>query len=234
MTTDNIGTTEQAAALCGVKPGTYRSYVARFGAPKRLPRSEPGRSGQDLYDLTAVAAWHASRQGRGRRRNPIDPAPIPTPVVNLPVVVYCRGAGASPHTWSRITWAIADAGWYQVDDYTTAWHLARGGTTTVMLDFTPAYGSGYSKGTILVQRVRARYDDEQEPELVRTKGRSGGVYPRPKRVDPDVLDRMGQPGAIALDIEAVINLIHGVLPTGHLGAAEEDQPLSSADVESTL
>lgn len=58
-----LWTTAQCAAHCGVKPAVWRDYVARNDAPAPILR-EPGR-GQNLYPAAAVRAWHAARRGPG-------------------------------------------------------------------------------------------------------------------------------------------------------------------------
>ena len=61
-------TTSQAAAHCGgVKPSTYRDYVAKLGAPAPLRERDPA-TGAKLYDAEAVKAWHAGRPGKGWRK----------------------------------------------------------------------------------------------------------------------------------------------------------------------
>lgn len=60
-------TTAQVADYCGIRPGTYRDYVNRQGAPGPLRERDPD-TGAKLYDVDAVKAWHANRPGRGRAR----------------------------------------------------------------------------------------------------------------------------------------------------------------------
>ncbi|MFS0703248.1 helix-turn-helix transcriptional regulator [Cellulomonas sp. 179-A 9B4 NHS] len=62
-------TTEQAAALVGVSPSTWRAYLARRRQHGKGTIPEPveyhGRTA--MYDEDAVRAWHATRPGRGAR-----------------------------------------------------------------------------------------------------------------------------------------------------------------------
>lgn len=62
----DLGTTAEAAAICGVKPKTYSYYRKRLGAPDPVAR-QPGVTGQDLYDLAEVRQWQDNRTGQGAR-----------------------------------------------------------------------------------------------------------------------------------------------------------------------
>lgn len=60
-----LWTTAQCAAHCGVPPKVFRDYVSRSpGAPQPVIR-EPGNKGQNLFLASAVRAWHAARPGQG-------------------------------------------------------------------------------------------------------------------------------------------------------------------------
>ena len=61
-------TAEQAADHCGVNSSTWRSYVARQGAPEPVPWWGRGRDATgNLFDTKAVRAWQAQRPGQGSR-----------------------------------------------------------------------------------------------------------------------------------------------------------------------
>ncbi len=57
-------TSEQAAALAGVEPSTWRAYVARGQAPAA---SGTGAAGRDYWDRVDVLAWLDIRPGQGKR-----------------------------------------------------------------------------------------------------------------------------------------------------------------------
>jgi hypothetical protein len=99
--------------------------------------------------------------------------------------------------------ALWSKGWHTVKDRTTAWHLARGGMPVVLADFSAEW-VGLHADTVVVGRVRARYDDDGSMDLPLV---SGGHYPRPERNDPDVLNKLGQKGAWVLDAEALAGLV---------------------------
>lgn len=56
----------EAAAMAGVKPRTWSSYVARGQAP--APVRRVGRTG--LWDEAEVQEWIRSRPGQGSRATP--------------------------------------------------------------------------------------------------------------------------------------------------------------------
>ena len=62
-----LWTTTQAAKHCRVNPGTYRDYVSRLGAPGPVDARDPA-TGAKLYEAAAVMAWHATRPGKGWRK----------------------------------------------------------------------------------------------------------------------------------------------------------------------
>jgi hypothetical protein len=69
-----VGDAADAARLCvgpnrpeGVTPDTYQYYVKRLGAPGPVKGYRDPDTGRLMYDLDKVAAWHASRPGRGAR-----------------------------------------------------------------------------------------------------------------------------------------------------------------------
>ena len=61
-----VGTADEAAAVCGVKKDTYYYYVSRLGAPAAIRYRHPD-TGEKLFDLGKVAEWHAARPGKGAR-----------------------------------------------------------------------------------------------------------------------------------------------------------------------
>ena len=58
-------TANRAAALAGVKPNTWRAYVAREQAPQPDGREE--LSGHPYWLASTVLAWKAGRPGQGTR-----------------------------------------------------------------------------------------------------------------------------------------------------------------------
>jgi len=84
---------------------------------------------------------------------------------DLRPVVYLRGAHATTSTWRRVQTAMWAAGWHTVRSRADAWHLARGGATVILLDF-----SGFDAGRpVTVGRVHAR-GTGQEMDLPMTTG----------------------------------------------------------------
>jgi hypothetical protein len=78
------GNAAAAAAICDIEWETYQWYV-RTGRPSSNPAPAhvkvDDKTGQRMYDLKQVRAWHASRKGRGnwngigaRARKPKDEA----------------------------------------------------------------------------------------------------------------------------------------------------------------
>lgn len=61
-----VGTADDAGALCGCSADTFQKYVKRQGAPGPVRFRDPD-TGRLLYDLDAVAVWHANRPGQGAR-----------------------------------------------------------------------------------------------------------------------------------------------------------------------
>lgn len=59
--------TTRCAEYCGVKPGTWRYYRSRLGAPAPVSRQTAAQGGEDLYDPQAVIEWQANRAGQGAR-----------------------------------------------------------------------------------------------------------------------------------------------------------------------
>jgi len=62
------GNAAAAAAICDIAWETYQWYV-RTGRPASNPAPKhvkvDDKTGQRMYDLKQVRAWHASRKGRG-------------------------------------------------------------------------------------------------------------------------------------------------------------------------
>lgn len=149
-----------------------------------------------------------------------------TNAISLPAVVYLRGAGAGEYTWGRMQEAVAARGWFAVRDFTSAWHLNRGGAIVIQCDFTPIDGEGHAKHTVLVQRVRARYSDEVESpigeghELVKAKHSvSPGRQGRPTEFKADARNREGELGAVVLDVNAVMDMIQAEVDAKHARAS---------------
>ncbi|MEV1294456.1 hypothetical protein [Pseudonocardia sp. NPDC049635] len=61
-----VGTADEAAAVCGVKKDTYYYYVKRLGAPDGIRYRHPD-TGEKLYDLAKVQEWQDARPGKGAR-----------------------------------------------------------------------------------------------------------------------------------------------------------------------
>lgn len=61
-----VGTADEAGAICGVPARTYQYYVGRLGAPDGINYRDPA-TGKKLYDLAKVKAWHEARPGKGAR-----------------------------------------------------------------------------------------------------------------------------------------------------------------------
>ncbi|MEU6858812.1 hypothetical protein AB0B28_08065 [Glycomyces sp. NPDC046736] len=114
-------------------------------------------------------------------RNSADPA---SPV--LGPVVYLRGAGRSDETWERMRQAMWARGWHTTPDRTAAWHLARGGHPTVLVDFSTTVSG------VIVTPVVAKYVQD-EAELVAPKGRDGHPYLGTRTPEPVIDDPEGRP-----------------------------------------
>jgi hypothetical protein len=85
-----------------------------------------------------------------------------TPRPSLTPVIYLRGAGVRQPAWRRIERAMWAQGWDTTHVRTEAWHLARGGVPVAILDFTSTHGSGLTRETITVGKVRAKYAETLE------------------------------------------------------------------------
>jgi hypothetical protein len=104
-----------------------------------------------------VAAYgRRNRQRIDALLNADPTAPQPPP---NPPTIYLRGAGCNQSTWERVEKAMWARGWDTVKHRTSAWHLARGGCVVVLCDFSSADGQGLSMDTVLVGRVRAKYEE---------------------------------------------------------------------------
>ena len=89
-------------------------------------------------------------------------APTPTPVV------FLRGAGAPKTVWDDIETAMHRRGLMVVKDRQQAWHLARGGVSVVIVDF--------SRGSdVTVGRVKARWKDVYRQRTI------GQILPKQER-----------------------------------------------------
>lgn len=59
----------EAASHCGVRPGTWRDYVARGHAPRPDDPDEdaPPNRRRPRWKADTVRTWHAGRPGKGGR-----------------------------------------------------------------------------------------------------------------------------------------------------------------------
>lgn len=163
-------TSEAAAARVVSAQQTARDAQAAF---ERTVRDEVDAKRLNPSDV-ARALGIKNRQrvyailGRGKDGS-MHVAPAPQPVV------YLRGRGQPQDIWERVETAMWARGWRTVRDRTTAWHLARGGTPVVLVDFTSEL-DGLAVDWITVGRVRARYEVTTRPvalaELLLTNDRA--------------------------------------------------------------
>ncbi len=107
--------------------------------------------------VTEIAATLGTKNRNGLYQMLDETVGEDVPAPQLTPAIFIRGAGVSPPVWSLVTAAMQARGWLVVRDRTQAWHLARGRVPVVMVDLSHAHPS--------VGRVRARYNDAQEPEL---------------------------------------------------------------------
>lgn len=113
--------------------------------------------------ITEIAATLGIRNRVGLYQM-IDEQPGPAEAPALTPAVFVRGPGVDSATWAALTAALHGRGWMVVRDRTQAWHLARGRVPVVLVDI--------SQDQPVVGRVRARYNDAQEPELPLAGGRT--------------------------------------------------------------
>lgn len=139
--------------------------------------------------------------------------PAPTPAV------FVRGAGVDSGTWTAVTSALHGRGWVVVRDRTQAWHLARGRVPVVLVDI--------SQQRPTVGRVKARYNDAQEPELPLT-----GVHTVVDHADPDRIalaviehlqDPRGRPAAATPPAPSAARTLEGEGPTKKRSIVVPDQ-----------
>lgn len=64
---DELWTIDQVAALLGIKPGSARGTLSRWGVKAVEHRQVPGGRVQAYYDPDEVRAAAANRPGRGAR-----------------------------------------------------------------------------------------------------------------------------------------------------------------------
>ncbi|MET9954471.1 hypothetical protein ABZ135_23410 [Streptomyces sp. NPDC006339] len=147
------------------------------------------------------------------------PAPEGLPRPRLPLVVLLRGKGMPQQVLDQLYDGCAARGWFATLDHEAAWHLARGGCTTVFTDVS----AGLKPERIDVRLVAARYRDdrdqqeEQDPDDETAaawpdwKTLAGADdYPRPRRYDEESR-------TWSFDAEQVIRLIAQVS-----GAIDDD------------
>lgn len=89
-------------------------------------------------------------------QEPTSPSAEP-PAQAPPVAVYLRGAEASKSTWTVMTDLTAEQGWVATRDRNRAWHLARGGLPTVMIEFSGVNLDTPGVVRVAVARVEAKY-----------------------------------------------------------------------------
>lgn len=113
-----------------------------------------------------------------------DYGEIPEP--SLTPVAYLRGAGIDPEAWTRVERAVRARGFHTTHDRLSAWHLCRGGTPVVVVDFSAElrghhdglpteHGGGYvgEEQFIRIGLTHAKYHDGpwgQEMLLVMVNG----------------------------------------------------------------
>lgn len=107
--------------------------------------------------VTEIAATLGTKNRNGLYEMLDETVGDDVPAPQLTPGVFIRGAGVSAPIWSLVTAAMQARGWLVVRDRMQAWHLARGRVPVVMVDLSHAHPS--------VGRIRARYNDAQEPEL---------------------------------------------------------------------
>lgn len=121
----------------------------------------------------------------------------------LPQIVYLRGAGCGDSIWVHVVDAMHARGWVTIRDRTAAWHLARGGMEVMFCDFSSIRAELHAT-TVTVGRVRAKYGDDGDMELPLI---SGGELARPEHFDAAVTNKLGQPGAVTLDVDKFARLV---------------------------
>jgi hypothetical protein len=90
--------------------------------------------------------------------------------MQLPTVIYLRGAGRSQQVWDAVLYALADHP--VVRDRTAAWHLARGGCPLIAVDMSAAAGITPPNGRpVTVSQVVARYGEDSLGERLDLKPR---------------------------------------------------------------
>lgn len=139
-----------------------RDASADGATPTEIATALGVRNRQRVYDILADAE-------HGEILNPV-----------LTPVAYLRGAGIPPQAWTRVERAVRARGFRTTHDRLAAWHLCRGGTPVVLIDFSddlddnpPAPGGGHWHGYNRFTRVglcRARYGDDEHLELVLLNG----------------------------------------------------------------
>lgn len=128
-----------------------------------------------------------------------------------PPIIYLRAAGCASHERAAVEHAMWARGWRTTVDRTAAWHLARGGMTVILCDFSAAF-DGLAQDTVHLGRVRARYADDGTTELVPTAGELARPT-RPERFDPTRPNKGGGMGAHALDPTALADLVAEHIPS---------------------
>lgn len=126
--------------------------------------------------------------------------------VSLQPVIFLRGAGVPNSVWVKLEKLCWARQWATTTKRQSAWHLTRGGSPVVFVDF-----SKRSADDLKVAGVRAVYRGAQQKESLELI--NGGTVPRP------------QLPTGTLDTAAVILLIQEVL--GDLPAVDERRRLAA-------
>lgn len=126
--------------------------------------------------------------------------------VSLQPVIFLRGAGVPNSVWLELEQLCWARQWATTTKRQSAWHLARGGSPVVFVDF-----SKRSADDLKVAGVRAVYRGTQQKENLELI--NGGTVPRP------------QLPTGALDAAAVVLLIQEAL--GDLPAVDERRRLAA-------
>jgi len=166
---DNLKAARQNAARAAEQERQAIRDARDSGAtPTEIAAALGVKNRQRVYDILADA----------------DHGEVPNPP--LTPVAYLRGAGIQDEAWTRVERAIRARGLHTTHDRLSAWHLCRGGTPVVLVDFSddlrgehdgyPAEEGGGYVGDARFTRVgltRAKYHDGpygQEQLLVLVNG----------------------------------------------------------------
>ncbi|WP_280224894.1 hypothetical protein [Nocardia farcinica] len=195
MTTD---TDTAAAAAARIRAARDAADIAQ-AAFEQIVRDEIAAD-----RITVTETVHAlGVKNRQRIYDILNREPGEPTAPGLTRVVYLRARGCGARTWTAVEQAMWARGWATTRHRGTAWHLARGGATVVLCDFS-AHFDGLETDQVLVGRVRARYRDDGDTDLPLD---AGGHRLMPIRHDPDVLTKGGTRGAWVLDEDALARIV---------------------------